>query len=320
MKLAELQIVNPDPKYSRAALIEPTTLGYIHIAAEVHPRSAPFMPNSSEKSKLLAQLNTIGRQLEQLDTVEKVSVFDALAFAPPSTYAKERADSIGLPRFDIVVLIEAKSPAIARNVQKTPEFQTLIDVLERKARKMHVIVARNAKRIADVDKTGKGIFLFNYFIGDNTSTTLELWDYLAGWYTAETGLDNSTLLVPLEGERSDYLAINNARWDGSLLGLFLGQFSKKSFRTYMLANLEANHVGAMPVLYRLADAPRPPTAPMFAWVVGAGLAALGAGYALRGIAPRWSKKKARPFGRARADYVLRGIAPRKLKATIKRRK
>lgn len=29
-------------------------------------------------------------------------------------------------------------------------------------------------------------------------------------------------------------------------------FSKRSFRTYMLANLEANNVGAMPVLYRLA--------------------------------------------------------------------
>jgi hypothetical protein len=297
MKLAELHIVNPDPKYSRAALIEPTTLGYIHIAAEVQPRSTPFAPNSREKSKLLAQLKIIAQQLEQLDAVEKVTVFDALAFAPPSAYVKERADSIQIPRFDIVVLIEAKSPTLARSVQKTPEYQTLMDVLTGKARQMHIVVARNAKRIGDVDKTRKGIFLFNYFVGDSASTALDLWDYLAGWYTAETGLDNSTLLVPLEGERSDYLAINNARWDGSLLGVFLGQVSKRSFRSYMLANLEANHVGAMPVLYQLADSSRQSTAPVFAWGLGAGLAALGTGFALRGIASRRRKKNARPLGR-----------------------
>jgi hypothetical protein len=28
----ELRIVNPDPRYSRINLIEPTTLGYIHLA------------------------------------------------------------------------------------------------------------------------------------------------------------------------------------------------------------------------------------------------------------------------------------------------
>lgn len=320
MKLAELHLVNPDPKYARATLIEPTTLGYIHIAAEVQPPSAPFMPTSRAKSKLLAQLKTIGQQLEQLDAVEKVTVFDAVAFAPPSAYVKERADSNRIPRFDIVVLIEAKSPAIARGVQQTPEYQTLMDVLSGKARQMHVIVARNAKRIGDVDKTRKGVFLFNYFVGEDASTTLELWDYLAGWYTAETGLDNSTLLVPLEGERSDYLAINSARWEGSLPGVFLGQVSKKSFRSYMLANLEANHVGAMPVLYRLADGSRQRAASVFAWVPAAGLAALGLGFAVRGMASRRGKKKARPLGRARAGFIRWGSAPRGMKATIKRKR
>ena len=81
---------------------------------------------------------------------------------------------------------------------------------------------------------------------------LELFDYLAGWYEIETGLDNSTLLVPLESEKSDYAAINHARWDASLPGFALRQFAKKSFRSYVLANLKANHVAAMPVLYRLA--------------------------------------------------------------------
>jgi hypothetical protein len=247
-----LQIVNANPKYSKVKLIEPTTLGYIHIAAEVRPRSLPFLPNGREKSELITRLKELARDLEQLDAVEKVTVFDALAFAPPSAYVKERGDAVHVAHFDIVVLIETKEPASAGDVQTTPVYQALLDALGSKAKQMHIIAACNAKRIGDVDKTRPGLFLFNYFAADDAQVALQLWDYLAGWYEVETGLDNSTLLVPLQGERSDYLAINNARWDGSLLRFLWRQMSKKSFGDYMLANLEANHVGAMPVLYRLA--------------------------------------------------------------------
>jgi len=117
---------------------------------------------------------------------------------------------------------------------------------------MHVVAARNAKRVGDVDKTRPGTFIFNYFVADDPAVMLELFDYLAGWYEAETGLDNSILLVPLDEEKSDYVAINHARWDASLPRFAWQQFSKRSFRTYLLANLKANHVGAMPILYRLA--------------------------------------------------------------------
>jgi len=65
---------------------------------------------------------------------------------------------------------------------------------------MHVVVTRNAKQGGDVEKTRDDLFLFNYFVADDANVTLGLWDYLAGRYETETGLDNSTLLVPLEGE------------------------------------------------------------------------------------------------------------------------
>ncbi len=103
-----------------------------------------------------------------------------------------------------------------------------------------------------MDRTRQGLFLFNYFVADEADVALRLWDHLARWYEVETGLDNSTLLVPLEGERSDYLAINHARWDLSVPRLMSRQFGKRSFRTFVQANLAANRVGAMPVLYRLA--------------------------------------------------------------------
>jgi hypothetical protein len=246
-----LQIVNADPRYSTAKLIEPTTLGYIHVAAEVDPRSMPFLPNRREKSKLLRRLKELAHQLERLDGVEKVTVYDAIVFAPPSGYVKERTASVHVPRYDIVVLIEAVSPEAARDVQKTAAYAALVDALRGKVSDRHLIVARNLKRVGDVDKMRQGLFLFNYFVGDDAQVTLDLWDYLAGWYAVETGMNNSTLLIPLDGERSDYVIINHARWD-SLLRFLWQQFSKKSFKTYMQANLDANRVGAMPILYRLA--------------------------------------------------------------------
>jgi hypothetical protein len=45
------------------------------------------------------------------------------------------------------------------------------------------------------------------------------WDYLAGWYQVETGLDNSTVLAPLEGEATNFIIISHARWDGSLVSV-----------------------------------------------------------------------------------------------------
>ena len=77
-------------------------------------------------------------------------------------------------------------------------------------------------------------------------------DYLAGWYEAGTGLENSTLLGPIEGEESDYVMINHARWDHSLPLFMGGQLPKRTFRSYMLANLRGHHLSATPVLYRLA--------------------------------------------------------------------
>jgi hypothetical protein len=252
-----LQIINADPKYSPVNLVEPATLGYTHLAAEVSPpsRPGPIIFKDQEKRELVTRLKEVTPQLEELDAVKKVTIFEAVAIPSLSRlpYIKERVESIRLARFDIVTLIETESPASARAAQATPAYQALMDVLESKAKRLHVMAGRNAKRVGDVDQTRQGLFLFNYFVADDVDVMMQLWDYyLADWYQVETGLDNSTLLVPLEGEKSDYLAINHARWDDSLLQFMWRQLSNKSFRSYVLANLEANRVGAMPILYRLA--------------------------------------------------------------------
>jgi hypothetical protein len=199
---------------------------------------------------------------------------------------KERGDSLHVPRFDIVVLIETTSPTTAPEVQRTEPYQALVNTLRAQAKDMHVIAARNAKRVGDVDKTRPGTFLFNYFVADDPEVMLQLWDYLAGWYAVETGLDNSTLLVPLEGELSDYLAINHARWNDSLPSVMVHQVSRRSFWTYVLANLEANRVGAMPILYRLAGAPKRPRRSMPLWLLALAAVGVGAGLTLQRIRSR----------------------------------
>jgi len=78
-----------------------------------------------------------------------------------------------------------------------------------------------------------------------------VWEYTAGWFGQETGLDNSTVLLPRDGERSEYNIMNHYRWD-RLLDVMPSLLFKRSFRDYVLANFEANNVAAMPILYRMA--------------------------------------------------------------------
>jgi len=77
-----------------------------------------------------------------------------------------------------------------------------------------------------------------------------VWEYTAGWFTAKTGLDNSTLLIPLEGENSQYGVINYSRWD-HLSDIIPDLLFRPSFRKYVLDNFEMNGIAAMPILYKL---------------------------------------------------------------------
>jgi hypothetical protein len=252
---AELRLVHPDPRYPKAKLIEPTTLGYLYVAAAVQPSGRfPFVLPSARRSRLLARLKEPARQIERLDDVVKATVFRAIVMPPTgrfSSYLKQRGASIHVANFDVVVLIQTTSPLATRKVQATPTFDALLQALRSQAKDVRVITARNARRIADVDTTGKGLFLFNHFAADDAGVMLQLWDYLAGWYAVETGLDNSVAMRPLDGD-PDYAIVNWARWDTSLLRHFWSQLSKKSFRRFVLANLEANHAASMPIYHRLA--------------------------------------------------------------------
>jgi hypothetical protein len=166
-------------------------------------------------------------------------------------YVKDHADSIRIAQFDVAVLIETTNSESLVQVQGTPLYEALLEYLRTKSMSVHVMTTVNIKRYGEVDAPD-GLFLFNYFDAENPETLMELWEYPADWYRVEMDLDNSLLLVPTKPEASDYAALNHARFDANLPGFLAKQMSKKSFRSYMRANLEVHRIGAMPILYRLA--------------------------------------------------------------------
>ena len=233
----ELTIRNQKQKYGRAPLEQPTPYGYIYVGATIEPPDRlPLVRASARRDEVLARLKATAGRLAELGDVVDVTVFRAVLLPPVPTG----------PRFDVAVLIQTTTPDAIEDVRKAEPFQRLLDV----AGEPLVMAARNLKRIGDVAEDRPGLFLFNHFTAADADVAARLWEYLAGWYVAETGLDNSILLQPI-GE-APYALVNHARWDDGLLRFAVRQFTKPSFVTYVRANLQANKVVAMPILFTRA--------------------------------------------------------------------
>jgi len=246
----DLQLIGPTEKFPKATLVDPPARGYIHLGAAVEPPSgrAPFARTSEQKSHLLERLKSMGQDLAGHDEVEKVTVYDAILMPPPAGYA--RRHGVHHARYDVVVLIETTSPEVIGQVQETELYRVLHDSLVAAATDTHVMAARCTRSLGDVDKSRPGLFLFNYFVAEDSDVALDLWEHLSGWFVKQSGLDNSTLLQPID--KSDYVFVNHARWDYGIPRLILHQLTKPSFRSYVLTNLLVNRTGAMPVFYHLA--------------------------------------------------------------------
>jgi hypothetical protein len=244
-----VRIVNAKPRYRPVPLVDPPGFGYLHIAAAVDPPTGPPLVRRSERrEQLLARLKSLAGRLADTPSVVRATVYRGRVVPPPAGYARHIARRVA--RYDVAVLVETTSPAVLDQVGEAEEYRQMVEVVRAVARDVHIMDATCAKCIGDVDKSRQGLFLFNYFAAEDRDVALGLWEYLADWYRIETGLDNSTLLTPIG--TADYVFVNHARWDYSLPRFMVHQFTKPSFFSYVSANLRANQVGAMPILYRLA--------------------------------------------------------------------
>jgi hypothetical protein len=249
----KLTIVNKHLAYPEVTLQDPTTSHYILLAAEVDKAATPFhIRTSSKKKALLAYCKEQCAELQNMPGVLEAVTFKAIVTAPGrGAFVKRRVGQVHVAKYDVAILIEVADAATAAAVQAVATFTDMHQKLRDAASYVYSAEATNVKRIGAVDHTRQGVFLFNYFFADEPEQNIAVWHYTAGYFQKETGLDNSTVLQPLERGPANYSIINHCRWD-KLSDIMPTLLFKKSFHAYVLENFEANNTAAMPILYKLA--------------------------------------------------------------------
>lgn len=249
---AGINIAAAGIRFAKAKLVPPDSSGYIHIAAEIDS-IWPFglRLQSRDKREAIARSKSLAARLEKLDSVIRATVFVARLIPPAVGDRMETREKVHVARFDLVVLIETRDPQAAAALQDQPLYKELVSMLREKSRFLHVVRARNERKMGEVDSTRDGVFLFNYFHGDDPSKLIPVWYYTAGWFQTNTNLDNSLLMQPEPGQESEYGIINHCRWDRWRDVLPHLAF-RPTFRSYVMGNFDANGIVPMPILYRLA--------------------------------------------------------------------
>jgi hypothetical protein len=244
-----MRLVN-DRLAVKARMLPPNHSGYFLLAAEVDWRG-PFPRSSPAKRQLLADAKAGCLDLAKRADVLEATLFGAVLVAPGegSELIKARASKVHHARYDVVILIRTSSIEAARKLREDPLYAALAAAVRQSASYSVELIARNSVRLGEVDHRPNHIFLFNYFYADDNAELLPVFEYTAGWFQAKTGLTNSTLLQPLEGEPTDNGIINHASWP-SYSPFLPSLIFRPSFRSFVLANFAANNIAAQPILYR----------------------------------------------------------------------
>lgn len=242
--------VGQQGRYPKVTLQDPSPHGYLLLAVEIDHRPLfGYLWESAAKRQLLVDLKAGAQALIGKGVVE-TSVFKALVRPPGKGELLKQRPQVQQAAFDVILLIEADTPEYARTLAEGAVFNELANAARQVAHRVEVISATNARRIGPVDHSRDGVFLFNWFYADSQTQNLAVWEYTAGWFEDQTGLDNSTLMLPDPGN-SEYTVVNHCRWD-HLHEILPSLIFKPSFRSYVLDNFAANDTAAMPILYRLA--------------------------------------------------------------------
>ena len=245
-----MKIVN-DRLAEPVTLTEPSTGGYLMLAAEIGRWAGPFALPSRSRAHVLARAAEACAKLAERDDVLDAVVFRG-ALRPPGEGADILARAGARPaRFDVVALILTRSEDDLEAVRSDAGHRALSAEMTGAAKHSYRVAARNAARIADVDHRSDDWFLFNYFHCDDADTVFAAWRYTAGWFQRRTALPNSTLLRPLPGQDGDFSIVNHASWP-RLRSFPPSLLLRPSFRTFVLANFKANGVAAQPIMYRRA--------------------------------------------------------------------
>lgn len=219
--------------YPRPEFSPPLPHQYLYIGLTVDaPAHVPVVRRSAQRDQVLDRCRALVREVERIEEVADATVFETVLIPPVP----------GVPRFDVTLLVRATTPDALAQVRRADLWSQLEPDL--------LITARNTRRIGDTESTRSATFLFNHFTAADTTTAVTAWEDLAGWYTAKTGVDNSTLLQPTGA--SPYAFINHVRLPGSGAHFLLNQLSRPSFHRHVRRTLKDNGMTALPLLCRPA--------------------------------------------------------------------
>ena len=202
---------------------------------------------------VICSLKSYVDSLKDTRFIKEVTVFKALLFPPGRNgkYLQEQKKKQDIhSRFDVVVLLQLSAMEIVSEFKLNAVYRELIEAISNTSSYHLVLDVANVRRIDTVNHQKKGVFLFNYFIAESKEKNVAIWEYTAGWFQEQTGLDNSTLFHSSAGI-GPFSVINHCRWN-RIWDVLPSLVFKKSFKTYVLDNFAANNVAANPVLYRLA--------------------------------------------------------------------
>jgi|TARA_B110000305_G_scaffold55018_1_gene60685 hypothetical protein len=255
-----MKIVNSQLAQSiqeQGMLKPPNNFGYIMLAAEIE-KTAPYIKVSKKKKALIKSLRSACRDLKKEAQVNRADLFKAFLIPPGNeegkNYLKEHDIDMPLAKYDVIVLIESESVSVLEEVEKLKIFEDVLALFKSQTKRFYKTRAKNIKRIDEVNKNKKGVFLFNFFYAKDKVVVQEVWEYTAGWWTAKANLTNSTALQPIDTDTS-YQLINHCKWDKAsqiIPILILGKLGMiNGFNNFVLKNFTENDIVAMPVLYRL---------------------------------------------------------------------
>ena len=234
---------NPvDPEvWTKARLVEPLPSGFVHLSISAGGWPIPPALPSGRRRRARKRLHELAAAIGN-DVID-ATVFTALVRAPGG---REAAAEVA---YDLVLLVETSSVERARELVSSTTWRSRVDPLIQTSSAHLEFVASNIQRMASVDHSRRGVFLFNYFSAPTVEANLFAWQYTAGWFQDQTGLDNSTVLEPEDD--GPFSLVNHCRWD-HLADVMPKLVFARSFREFVLRVFDENRVKPRPLLFRIS--------------------------------------------------------------------
>ena len=221
--------------YTQPSFADPEPHGFLYLGVQAEPpQRLPLHTGTARRRREAARLVEAVPALVARPDVVSVRVFRAV-FIPPIP---------GTPRYDLAVLVRTAAAGDLPAVRTSAEVAALDG---------HEILAGvNAARIGDTEAGAGGTFLFNHFTAPPGTEAAAVWRSLTGWYTAKTGVDNSTALQP--AGPSPFALVNYVRLPAGPARFLAGQLARPSFHRFVRATLDAHGMRALPAFHRLVHA------------------------------------------------------------------